>query len=45
MSATLGITPEQLGMKTGMLLSALFPILGVALLLVMKRYFGKKENA
>ena len=44
MSATLGITPEQLGMKTGMLLSALFPILGVGLLLVMRRYFGKKQD-
>ena len=45
MSATLGISPEQLGMKTGMLLSAIFPLLGVGLLLFMKRYFGKKETA
>ena len=44
MSATLGMSPEQLGMKTGMLLSAFFPLLGVGLLLFMKRYFGKKEN-
>lgn len=44
MSATLGMSPEQLGMKTGMLLSAIFPLLGVGLLLFMKRYFGKKED-
>lgn len=44
MSATLGMSPEQLGMKTGMLLSAVFPLVGVGLLLFMKRYFGKKED-
>ena len=44
MSATLGMSPEQLGMKTGMLLSAVFPLLGVGLLLFMKRYFGKKQD-
>ncbi len=45
MSVTLGISPEQLGMKTGMLLSAVFPLLGIGLILFMKRYFAKKSEA
>jgi hypothetical protein len=44
LSLSLGVTTEQIGMKTGMLLSAVFPILGVGLLLVMRRYFGKKQD-
>jgi MFS family permease len=43
LSLSLGITTEQIGMKTGMLLSAIFPLLGIGLLLFMKRYF-RKEN-
>ncbi|MBR3844567.1 MAG: MFS transporter [Clostridia bacterium] len=42
LGSTLSLTPEQVGMKTGMLTAALFPILGVVLLLFMKRYFKKK---
>ena len=38
----LSLTAEQIGMKVGMLTGALFPILGVALLLFMKKYFSKK---
>lgn len=41
MSATLAITPEQIGMKIGMLAAAIFPALGVILLLYMKKYFKK----
>ena len=39
------LSPEQLGMKTGMLVAAVFPALGVAWLLIIKRYFkiGKKS--
>ncbi len=40
----LSMTPDQIGMKAGMLISAIFPILGVAVLLIMKRYF-KREKA
>jgi MFS family permease len=43
LSLSLGITTEQIGMKTGMLLSAIFPMIGVVLLLFIKRYF-RKEN-
>ncbi len=38
-SQPLAITPEQLGMKTGMLTAALFPALGVGVLLYIRRYF------
>jgi hypothetical protein len=43
LSLSLGVTTEQIGMKTGMLLSAIFPMIGVVLLLFIKRYF-RKEN-
>ncbi len=34
---------EQLAMKIGMLIAAIFPILGVLLLLYMRKYFRKKR--
>lgn len=39
------LSPEQLGMKTGMLIAAIFPALGIVWLLIIKRYFkiGKKS--
>lgn len=42
-SAETGLTAEQIGMQTGMLTSALFPILGVILLLFIVRYFRKNK--
>lgn len=42
LGSSVSLTPEQIGMKTGMLTAALFPILGVALLLFMRKYFKKK---
>ncbi len=45
LSEALAISPEQIGMKLGMLLAALFPICGVAVLLCMKRYFQKQTPA
>ncbi len=39
----LAITPEQLGMKLGMLAASLFPMLGVAVLCYMKKYFHMKS--
>ncbi len=41
----LNLSAEQIGMKAGMLTSALFPILGIVLLLFMIRYFKNKEQA
>ncbi len=39
----MSMTVDQIGMKTGMLVSAVFPILGVFLLIYIKRYFSKKR--
>ena len=39
----LSLTSEQIGFKIGMLMAAIFPILGAFLLLYMKKHF-KKEN-
>jgi hypothetical protein len=41
MSVQLALTPEQIGMKVGMLAAAIFPVIGTFLLLYMKRYFRK----
>ncbi len=43
LSESLAISPEQLGMKLGMLVAAVFPMLGVVVLLYMKRYFRKQD--
>ncbi len=42
LSQTLSISPEQIGMKLGMLLAAVFPLIGVGVLLYMKKYFPKQ---
>lgn len=41
-STTFSLTTEQIGMKTGMLIAALFPILGTILLLYIKKNFSKQ---
>ena len=45
MAASLGMTPDQLGLKAAMLLTAVFPLLGAAVVLMIMRYFGKEEAA
>jgi len=37
----LSLAPEQVGLKAGMLIASIFPLLGVFLLLYMKKYFKK----
>ncbi len=44
LGATLSLTAEQVGMKTGMLVSSLFPILGAVLLIYTGRYFARHKN-
>ena len=39
-----GLTAEQIGMQTGMLVSAAFPILGIVLLVFIIRYFRKNKT-
>lgn len=40
---TLNMTTEQVGMKAGMLVAMIFPLLGIGLLLYIKKYFKKKK--
>lgn len=44
LSAQTGMTPDEIGMKVGMLTAAVFPLLGVCLLLYMRRYFKKQKQ-
>ncbi len=44
MSTRFGMTPDEVGMKVAMLCTAVFPILGVILLLFMIKYFKKSET-
>ena len=37
-----GLTAEQIGMKSGMLLTTVFPLIGIIALAVTVRYFKKK---
>ena len=41
MASSLGIGAEQLGLKVGMLVCAVFPILGAVTVAVTVRYFRK----
>lgn len=43
-SASTGLTAEQIGMKAGMLVSAIFPIIGIALVLITAHYFKKSSE-
>lgn len=41
---TLALSPEQIGLKAGMLAAAVFPLAGVAVLIYMRRYFAKRDD-
>jgi fucose permease len=41
----LNITAEQVGLRAGMLISALFPLIGTALVVFIIRYFKKEKGA
>ncbi len=41
-SQAVGETPEQIGMRAGILFAAIFPGLGIMVILAMKRYFKNK---
>ncbi|MBQ9802940.1 MAG: MFS transporter [Clostridia bacterium] len=45
LSAELGLGVEQIGLKAGMLVCAIFPILGAVLLVIALRYFQNKQVA
>ena len=44
LSMTLNITPEQIGMKSGMIVCSIFPVLGTLLLLFIIKYFKKSND-
>ena len=41
---TLSISAEQVGLKIGMLITALFPIIGVIVVVIIIKYFNKNNN-
>ncbi len=43
LGATLSLTPEQVGMKAGMLVAAVFPLAGAFLLMYMKKFFRRQS--
>lgn len=43
--SAISMSPEQVGFKVGMLIAAVFPLLGILLLMYMKKAFKKQENA
>lgn len=43
LALTTGLTSEQIGMKSGMLLTTVFPLIGIVALAVTVRYFKKKN--
>lgn len=43
LAASMNVSPEQIGMKAGMLVSSAFPIIGVILVLTTVRYFKKAK--
>ena len=44
MGNSLNITAEQVGLKVGMLMTAIFPIIGIAVVLVIMKYFKKNTQ-
>lgn len=44
LSVLFNITTEQVGMRSGLLVAGLFPLVGVVLILYMKKYFDKREK-
>lgn len=44
LSVSLNLATEQIGLKAGMLVTAVFPILGTGVLIFAMRYFKKKKN-
>ena len=45
MSMNLNLTTEQIGLKTGMLVTAIFPIIGTAIIIFAIKYFKKQKKS
>lgn len=44
MSLASGMAPEEIGLKIGMLIAAIFPILGILVVLYIGKYFSSKKE-
>ena len=44
LSANLSLTPDEIGMKVGMIAAAVFPLIGIGVVLYIKRYFAKAKE-
>ena len=44
LGSILNITTEQVGLKIGMLVTSVFPILGIVVVLVVRNFFNKKQK-
>lgn len=44
LSNSIPLTPEQIGMKAGMLTASLFPLCGIVLIIFMKKYFRRRAE-
>ena len=45
LSANLSLTPDEIGMKVGMVIASVFPLIGIGILVYIKSYFsGKKQT-
>lgn len=44
LSVSLALTPEQIGMKTAMLVAAVFPVIGIFILLIIKKKLNIKNK-
>ena len=44
LGSMLNITTEQVGLKIGMLVTSVFPILGIVVVLVVRNFFNKKQK-
>lgn len=43
LSTTLSLSTEQIGMKVGMLVAAIFPLIGIFLVIFIRKYFAKSK--
>ena len=45
LAQTASMTPEEVGLKTGMLIAAIFPLLGTGLVLVIRHIYKNRKTA
>jgi hypothetical protein len=44
LSQSSAMTPEEIGLKTGMFTAALFPLLGIVLVLYIRKFYSTKKQ-